>query len=74
MEAEQLASKELQDYPYQHDIVPVDQHSMVQVNVASKTVTCNLDITILIKKHFPALQKYAIKKFNWTLKIFEPID
>jgi hypothetical protein len=74
VEADRLATNELNEYSSCKPMVPFDPEAGVQLNIAGKTITHNLAASIHNQQHLPSLRHYYRHRFTWTLFTFDDID
>jgi hypothetical protein len=74
IEADKLATQELQEYSSVKYIVPFDPSSEIQLNIQGRTVTRQIGSAIHTQQHLEALWQYYCKRFRWDKPIFEKID
>jgi hypothetical protein len=74
IEADALATTELQEYGSIKHSVPFDPSCEVQLTIAGRTVTRQLGYAIPNQQHLAAFRQYYEKRFAWDQSIFGTID
>jgi hypothetical protein len=74
IEADALATMELEEYSTPMHSVPFDPDSRVMLSLSGITVTRRLETTIRTKASLPALTTYYQERLNWDPHTFHAVD
>jgi hypothetical protein len=74
VEADKLATYDLQEYGSMKPIVPFDPMSGIQLSINGQTATRRIHAAIHQQQHFVPLQQYYRSRFHWHQETFDDID
>jgi hypothetical protein len=74
VEADKLATYNLQEYGSMKPIVPFDHMSGIQLSINGQTVTRQIHAAIHQQQHLVPLQQYYRSRFHWHQETFDDID